>query len=105
MAVAVWVKVKPVFTVRLAKFAIATAGPVVTLVLMIMSSPATGNPAGDQVMDAHVPEVIDVFVTPYASLPANRKILKISKSGVDNLDRVDRNGIRFFIGVQWCPKK
>lgn len=83
IAVLLCVKVKPEFTVRLAKLATATAGPFVTLVLMIMSSPAAGKPAGDQVMVDQAPDVVEVFVTPNASLPANRKILKISKSGVD----------------------
>jgi hypothetical protein len=66
IAVLVWVNVTPEFTVKLAKLVIPTAGPAVTLCAMTISSPATGKPAGDQVIAAHVPELAVVFTTPNA---------------------------------------
>jgi hypothetical protein len=58
----VWVNVNPELTVKLAKLK-ADAGPVDTFVLIIISSPATGKPAGDQVTVAQVPAVIEVLTT------------------------------------------
>jgi hypothetical protein len=63
MALLEWVNVNPVLTVKLAKLS-ADAGPEVTLVLMIISSPAMGKPAGDHVMEPHAPDVTEVFTAP-----------------------------------------
>ena len=79
-----WVNVTPELIVKLAKLVMAAVGPAVTLCAMIISSPATGKPTGDQVIAAHVPELAVVFTTPNAWLPANSKKLKISKVGIEN---------------------
>ena len=63
MAVRVWVNVNPELTVKLAKLATATAGPALTLVLITISSPAAGRPAGDQTTLDQAPAVVEVLTT------------------------------------------